>query len=40
MRQQYKGIDAHQAVEEIRGVITAPASGILDLESYRNLGVR
>lgn len=40
MRQAYKGIDAHQAFEEIRGVITADAGGVLDRERYRALGVR
>ena len=40
MRQQFKGIDAHQAFEEIRGVIGADSSGVLDRESYLALGVR
>ena len=40
MRQQYKGIEAHQAFEEIRGVIAADAQGILSREAYRELGVR
>ena len=31
---------AHQAFEEIRGVITAPAEGVLDRDAYRALGVR
>ncbi|MDQ1924349.1 UvrD-helicase domain-containing protein [Massilia pseudoviolaceinigra] len=31
MRQQFKGIDAHQAFEEIRGVLAADAAGVLDL---------
>ena len=40
MRQQFKAIDAHQAFEEIRGVIAASAEGVLSLEAYRELGVR
>jgi hypothetical protein len=40
MRQQFKGIEAHQAFEEIRGVIAADASGVLSREAYRKLGVR
>lgn len=40
MRQQFKGIDAHQAFEEIRGVIGADASGVLNREAYLALGVR
>lgn len=40
MRQQFKGIDAHQAFEEIRGVIAAGAEGILSRDAYRELGVR
>ncbi len=40
MRQQFKGIDAHQAFEEIRGVIAADADGVLTPEAYRGLGVR
>lgn len=40
MRQSFKGIDAHQAFEEIRGVITAAASGVLSREDYAKLGVR
>jgi hypothetical protein len=40
MRQQFKGIDAHQAFEEIRGVIAADADGVLNREAYRDLGVR
>ncbi len=38
--QAYKGIDAHQVFEEIRGVIAAQAGGILSREQYRALGVR
>ena len=40
MQQQYKNIDPHQAFEEIRGVITASADGVLTREAYRELGVR
>ncbi|MGC9217577.1 hypothetical protein, partial [Acidithiobacillus sp.] len=40
MRQNYKGVDAHQAFEEIRGVIAARAEGILDAAAYHKLGVR
>ncbi len=39
-QQVFKGIDAHQAFEEIRGVITAPATGPLAREEYMALGVR
>ena len=40
MRQAFKGIDAHQAFEELRGVIAADAGGVLTREAYRGLGVR
>ena len=40
MRQQFKGLDPHQLFEEIRGVITADADGVLSREAYGNLGVR
>lgn len=40
MRQAFRDIDAHQAFEEIRGVIAASAEGILSREAYRALGVR
>jgi len=40
MRQQFKGIDAHQAFEEIRGVITADATGVLTRGQYLALGTR
>ena len=40
MRQQFKGIDAHQAFEEIRGVIAADAGGVLTREHYAQLGPR
>lgn len=40
MRQAFKGIDGHQAFEEIRGVIAAGANGILSRADYRALGVR
>jgi hypothetical protein len=36
----FKEIDGHQAFEEIRGVITAGANGILSRNVYRALGVR
>lgn len=39
-QQAFKGIDAHQAFEEIRGVITAEASGPVDRGAYFALGVR
>ncbi len=39
-QQAFKGIDAHQAFEEIRGVITADAAGPLDRAQYLALGVR
>ena len=38
--QAFKHIDAHQAFEEIRGVIAARAGGVLSSEEYRALGVR
>lgn len=40
VRQQFKGIDAHQAFEEIRGVITAGADGVLSRDQYLALGLR
>ena len=40
MKQAFKGIDAHQAFEEIRGVISADAAGVLSREAYLGLGVR
>jgi hypothetical protein len=39
-QQAFRGIDAHQAFEEIRGVVTADAAGPLDRERYLALGVR
>ena len=39
-QQAFKGIDAHQAFEEIRGVITADAAGPLTRSQYLALGVR
>jgi hypothetical protein len=39
-RQAFKGIDAHQAFEEIRGVLAADAAGVLSREDYGGLGVR
>lgn len=38
--QAFKGVDAHQAFEEIRGVIAARAGGVLSRDGYRGLGVR
>ena len=40
MQNSFKGIDAHQAFEEIRGVITAGDAGILSREQYAQLGIR
>jgi AAA domain/Ankyrin repeat len=40
MRQAFKDIEAHQAFEEIRGVLAASAQGVLSREAYRALGVR
>ncbi len=40
VRQGYKGIEAHQAFEEIRGVLSAHPEGILSQEQYLALGVR
>jgi Viral (Superfamily 1) RNA helicase/Ankyrin repeat len=40
IRQTFKGFDAHQVFEEIRGVIAAGAGGVLTREDYRALGVR
>ncbi|MCA9229674.1 MAG: AAA family ATPase [Planctomycetales bacterium] len=40
MRQSFKDIDAHQAFEEIRGVIAAGAGSVLTRDAYRALGVR
>jgi hypothetical protein len=40
LRQTFKGIDAHQAFEEIRGVLAAGAQGVLSREAYQALGVR
>ncbi|NUA30526.1 ankyrin repeat domain-containing protein [Cupriavidus basilensis] len=39
-RQHFRDIDGHQAFEEIRGVITAGAHGVLDRDAYLALGVR
>jgi Ankyrin repeats (many copies)/AAA domain len=38
--QAFRDIDAHQAFEEIRGVIAARAGGVLSREDYQGLGVR
>lgn len=40
MRQAFKGLDAHQAFEEIRGVLAADPAGVLTREQYLALGVR
>ena len=40
MQNSFKGIDVHQAFEEIRGVITAGDAGILSREEYSELGIR
>ncbi|MDD2728116.1 UvrD-helicase domain-containing protein [Malikia sp.] len=40
MRQAFKDIEAHQAFEEVRGVLAASAQGLLSREAYRALGVR
>lgn len=40
MRQAFKDIEAHQAFEEVRGVLAASAQGLLTREAYRALGVR
>lgn len=40
MRQSFRDIDAHQAFEEIRGVIAARAGGVLSRADYLALGVR
>lgn len=38
--QAFRGIDAHQAFEEIRGVIAARSEGVLSREEYLGLGIR
>lgn len=40
MRQQFRHVDAHQAFEEIRGVLTADAAGVMTRDQYRALGER
>jgi len=40
MRQAFRHIDAHQAFEEIRGVIAASPGGVLSAQDYQALGVR
>ena len=40
MSQAFKGMDGHQAFEEIRGVIAAGAQGVLSRADYLALGVR
>ena len=39
-QQVFKGLDAHQAFEEIRGVISADATGTLTRDAFLALGVR
>ncbi len=39
-QQAFKGIDAHQVFEELRGVITADAKGVLTRDDYLTLGIR
>jgi hypothetical protein len=39
-RQAFPGLQAHQAFEEIRGVIVAAAEGVLQRAAYLELGVR
>ena len=38
--QAFKGVDGHQAFEEIRGVLLASPGGVLTREAYAGLGVR
>jgi len=40
MQQLFKGLDAHQVFEEVRGVIAASAGGVLSRSDYLALGVR
>ena len=40
MQSALPGVDAHQAFEEIRGVLTAQTDGMLSREAYLALGVR
>lgn len=40
VRRNYKEFDAHQVFEEIRGVVTAQAQGVLTAQEYVQLGVR
>lgn len=40
MQQAFRGIDGHQAFEEIRGVIAASPAGVLSRAEYGALGVR
>ena len=40
MRDGFRDIDAHQAFEEMRGVIAAEAGGVLSRDAYAALGVR
>ena len=40
MRQQFRGLEAHQAFEEIHGVVSSDSGGVLSLTAYLELGVR
>ena len=40
VKQHFKGLEAHHAFEEIRGVVTADAGGVLSRDAYLGLGVR
>src|SRR4051812_14266181 len=40
IRQNFKDVEAHQAFEEIRGVIAAGSGGVLSRDEYQALGVR
>ncbi|MBN6742069.1 hypothetical protein JKG47_16325 [Acidithiobacillus sp. MC6.1] len=40
VRHGFKGIEAHQAFEELRGVLCARPEGVLDRDAYGSLGVR
>ncbi|HOL65810.1 MAG TPA: UTRA domain-containing protein, partial [Accumulibacter sp.] len=40
IRQAFAGVDAHQAFEEIRGVISSAAAGVPTRAGYGALGVR
>lgn len=40
IRQNFKDVEAHQAFEEIRGVIAAGSGGVMSRDEYQALGVR